>query len=756
MSSYSGNTNVSPYINDSLIEASTYSIIESDKFVFNVTNPYVGTNAIMSINAGGYTSIMAVDGVFDPLESTTFDKNVDIPITLSIVNSVTNSVITSLSLNIHWVQVTLQAKMATYFESDNITVNSQTMDNDGNIYIVGEYFSSSSIILKDVSGNTHVNSNVSLPSTIGTSGFTVKYNSSGIVQWATNFSTSRTVYKSDIALDSNGNIYVVGKYTSSDIVTLKNASGNTQVDSNVTLPISGLLSASGFIIKYNSSGLVQWATAIGNIKSEYINKVILDSDNNIYITGSYNINSNIILKNVFGNTQVNSDVTLPYVNVSYISAFVIKYNSSGLVQWATTIDGLNGNYGNNIALDSDNNIYVTGRYNSSANFPLKNASGTTQVNSNVMLPGTSSQSGFIIKYNSSGLVQWATNIDGVSTEIASGISVDSDNNIYIGGRYNSSSNFTLKNASGTTQVNSNVTLPGVPSQAGFIIKYNSSGLVQWATNIDGSGIDFLYGTSIDYDNNIYIIGTYISSSNFALKNASGTTQVNSNVTLPGTSSQSAFIIKYNSSGLVKLATRISNNVLPMTCKSCLFKNGDLIVNFGIATSNITSSDITIYDSLGNSQIPSQVTLPPVSGNKYMGGFVKYHMYDYQQPYDVTMKASLNGGEFLPFEENPKLSFNPNESLQFQAFVTKNVTNNRITEYAMSMSRSSTFNVNEGLYIVEKEVIDNIPVFTFDKNIFLYNPLSSGEIVYFRLQITEDIEEYNIINPTTFYFSAIVN
>ena len=106
MSSYNGNNNVSPYINESLIEASTYTISENDKFVFSVTNPIPGTNAVMSINDGGYTTIMAVNGVFSPLESTTFDKNVDIPITLNILNSVTSAVITSLSLNIRWGQIT--------------------------------------------------------------------------------------------------------------------------------------------------------------------------------------------------------------------------------------------------------------------------------------------------------------------------------------------------------------------------------------------------------------------------------------------------------------------------------------------------------------------------------------------------------------------------------------------------------------------------------------------------------------------------
>ena len=744
LNSYNGNVNVSPYINETAINSSTYTITEQNNFIFSVNKNISGFTSVININAGGYTSINGTNGIFGALESTTFDKNVDIPITLSIVNSVTNSVITSLSLNIHWVQVTLQAKMATYFETTQLTIMNQDIDENGNIYMIGSYISGSTVTLKNASGTTPVNSDITLPSSVFNEAFIVKYNSSGVVQWATSINGTSNDVGNSITLDSDNNIYIIGRYNSTSTITLKNASGISQVNSDITLPAAN----AAFIVKYNSSGVVQWATSIDGTGNDIGNSITLDSDNNIYVTGGYNSTSTITLKNASGISQVNSDITLPAAN----AAFIVKYNSSGVAQWATSIDGTFSDSGNSITLDSDNNIYVAGRYYSTSTTILKNASGISQVNSDITLPSSLLNAAFIVKYNSSGVAQWATSIDGTGNDIGNSITLDSDNNIYVTGGYNSTSTITLKNASGISQVNSDITLPA--ANAAFIVKYNSSGVVQWATSIDGTGNDIGNSITLDSDNNIYVTGGYNSTSTITLKNASGISQVNSDITLPA--ANAAFIVKYNSSGVAQLATFIKNSYISMISNSCLFKNGDLFVGFSGASSSGTSTTSTIYDSLGNSQIPSQVTLPTVSANRNMGGFVKYHMYDYQQPYDVIMKASLNGGEFLTFEENPKLSFNPNESLQFQAFITKNVTNNRTTDYSMSMSKSSTFDINEGVHGVGKEFINNIPVFTFNKNNFLYNPLSSGEIVYFRLKIIERIDEYDFIIPTTLYFSTIVN
>ena len=55
----------------------------------------------------------------------------------------------------------------------------------------------------------------------------------------------------------------------------------------------------------------------------------------------------------------------------YGDAFITKLEPDGQLNWSTYIGGTNNDGGNSIALDSLNNIYITG-YTSSSDFPIVN------------------------------------------------------------------------------------------------------------------------------------------------------------------------------------------------------------------------------------------------------------------------------------------------------------------------------------------------------------------------------------------------
>jgi hypothetical protein len=466
-----------------------------------------------------------------------------------------------------------------------------TTDSLNNIYVTGYY--SGSMTLKNAAGNTQENSSITLPTPSELAAFIVKYNSSGIVQWATYVDGSSYDEGYSITTDSLNNIYVTGYYSGS--ITLKNASGNTQENSSITLPTPSGTAA--FIVKYNSSGIVQWATNVSGSSFGQGFSITTDSLNNIYVTGNYS--GSMTLKNASGNTQENSSITLP--NATGDAAFIVKYNSSGIVQWATNVDGSSYDEGYSITTDSLNNIYVTGYY--SGSITLKNASGNTQENSSITLPTPSGTAAFIVKYNSLGIVQWATNVDGSSYDQGFSITTDSLNNIYVTGYYNSS--ITLKNASGNTQENSSITLPTATWDAAFIVKYNSVGIVQWATNVDGTGTEVGFSITTDSLNNIYVTGYYTGS--MTLKNASGNTQENSSITLPTATGYAAFIVKYNSVGIVQWATNIHG---------LSYDFGNSITTDSLNNVYVTgyySSSITLKNASGNTQENSSITLPTPSG-----------------------------------------------------------------------------------------------------------------------------------------------
>ena len=190
---------------------------------------------------------------------------------------------------------------------------------------------------------------VILPISVGADAFIVKYDTSGLVQWATRISGPSGDEGYDITTDATG-VYVTGYYSSTSVVTLNNG---------ITLPIS--VGTDAFIVKYNTSGLAQWVATVPGTSGDEGDAITTDSTG-VYVTGYYNSTSAVTL---------NNGVTLP-ISVGN-DAFIVKYNTSGLAQWATTLPGTGGDFGEGIATDSTG-VYVTGGYSSTSAITLANGS----------------------------------------------------------------------------------------------------------------------------------------------------------------------------------------------------------------------------------------------------------------------------------------------------------------------------------------------------------------------------------------------
>ena len=256
---------------------------------------------------------------------------------------------------------------------------------------------------------------------------------------------------SGIAVDSQNNVLVTGIFGGA--ATFYNADGSPGPTLNAS-------SSSAFIVKYDSSGTVLWATKIDGPESDIGYGIAVDSENNVLVTGGFGGAA------TFYNADETS--TWPTLNASSISAFIVKYDSSGTVLWATKIDGPESDIGYGIAVDSENNVLVTGGFGGAATFynadetstwPTLNATGF---------------SAFIVKYNPSGTVLWATKIDGPSFDEGSSIAVDNENNVLATGSFSETATF--YNEDGLSGSTLNAT-----GFSAFIVKYNPSGTVLWAT-----------------------------------------------------------------------------------------------------------------------------------------------------------------------------------------------------------------------------------------------------------------------------------
>jgi hypothetical protein len=200
--------------------------------------------------------------------------------------------------------------------------------------------------------------------------------------------------------------------------------GGTFYDSGISQNVAS-------VIKYNSSGTLQWTRYFAEAAGSSFGGIGIDSSDNIYIG---------------------------YAAANY--GYVVKYNSSGSYQWGVRTD-TNSFYGGKLAVDSSGNSYLAGTTYTSRYVP------------------------FIMKINSSGTRQWERQLDPGLTSSLDDVAVDGSSNVYITSYYYSG---------------------GVRSNIAFFAKYNSSGTIQWQRSFDSVNGEKDYRISVSSAGVIYING----------------------------------------------------------------------------------------------------------------------------------------------------------------------------------------------------------------------------------------------------------
>ena len=335
-------------------------------------------------------------------------------------------------------------------------LNALTLDGTGNVYVTGSTWSDSAT---------------------GYDCLTVKYNTNGAFQWAAKYNGYNLFDDGrSIAVDNTGNVYVAGKSDSAAIfsggfITLKySSSGALQwavrkfgslnsYDAALSIAVDN--SANVFItgsnrvnpnntdyvtIKYNTNGVEQWLARYngpGNANDD-VNSLALDTSGNVYITGvsygsgssdcatikydpsgvqlwaaRYNGSSNdydeatSVAVDASGNVFISGRTAISPFNYDILT---LKYNSSGAQQWAKTYNGSGNSYdiGSAIIYDNSGNVYVTGNTRT-------DTIGSTDYTT--------------IKYNASGVQQWVISYDGGanSYDYVTGIGLDAFNNVIVSG-----------------------------------------------------------------------------------------------------------------------------------------------------------------------------------------------------------------------------------------------------------------------------------------------------------------------------------
>lgn len=367
-----------------------------------------------------------------------------------------------------------------------------TTDALGNVYVTGIFDS------------TITFDNITLTDPTALAMFLVKYDPLGNVIWARSAGEVLDMsgyVVSDICTDANGNVYVVGNYTTS-----------------ITFDSITLANERAYIVKYDSSGNVLWAKGALTLA----NSTAADALGNVYVVGSFY--SQTLTLGAF--TLTNTDTTGFWADI-----YIVKYDASGNVLWAKSIGSTGQDEIASIATDPMGNIFVSGSFGYTTSITIGTNTITNATNNNGW-----GYDIFVAKYDANGNVIWAQGAGGAgSNDYILGVSSDASGNVFITGKY-----YTPSITFGSTTLYNTDTSSTNVSFDSFVVKYSAAGNMLWAKGIGGTGWDYGNGITNDTDGNVYIVGIYSDTISFGSFNLSNTNFGAFNI----------FVVKYDPLGNV--------------------------------------------------------------------------------------------------------------------------------------------------------------------------------------------------------------
>jgi photosystem II stability/assembly factor-like uncharacterized protein len=280
--------------------------------------------------------------------------------------------------------------------------------------------------------------------------YLAKYNTSGDIQWARRGGGTGTEMNYGAIVASGSDIYIAAAFEST-------ANFNTPAN-NSTNVVTSAGSFDIFIAKFNSSGDCQWVRRGGGTNQDFAYGVAIIG-NDVYVGGVFLSTANFNTPSASGSFEI--------TDVLNGDAFLVKYNTNGVIQWAKRAGGLYTDGATDIKA-SDTNIFMVGAFGDTANFNTPSASGSNEITSGGQIDG------FLAVYDASGNVNRLKRMGGITLDKASSVAV-SDNNVVVVGNFSINMNFSNPSSIGTNQ------LVALNSSEGFLAKYTLNSISSTTT-----------------------------------------------------------------------------------------------------------------------------------------------------------------------------------------------------------------------------------------------------------------------------------
>jgi hypothetical protein len=338
-------------------------------------------------------------------------------------------------------------------------------------------------IAVDASGNSYVvgyfPANLPLGATTlisagGPDAFLVKLDSAGNPQWSKQFGGLLNQFATDVAVDSAGNVVVVGEFQSA-----------VSFDGVNTVTAQG---TDAFVVKLSPAGAVLWTKVFnegaGNGNgSQGAKGVAIDKNNDVVVTGYFSNGMSPGI--VFGGTTLAGKGGTEF--------FVAKLKGAdGTPIWANAGGDVGTHYGNRVRADSAGNIVVAGEF-----------TNTMTLGATLLTASAGGNDVFVARLTTLGAYSWAHNWGSGKSDSLTGLAVDSAGRITFTGNLQGTMNFgggPLTNpANGGVGINS------------YVAQVDSAGFYKWAKQLGSSSaanpfVNVATSLAVDAADNIYVTG----------------------------------------------------------------------------------------------------------------------------------------------------------------------------------------------------------------------------------------------------------
>ncbi|MCY1055079.1 SBBP repeat-containing protein [Nannocystis sp. SCPEA4] len=304
----------------------------------------------------------------------------------------------------------------------------------------------------------------------------VKLDDAGDPLWATYFGGPGDEESANpdqsVCVGSDGSVYIVGSTTSTSQIA---TAGAHQTSRRGT--------TDAYIAKFSGDGDLEWATYYGGTDGQtFATGCAVDSFRNVLV-GGFTWATNGIASGGHDNTY----------NGGASDGFVVKFNASGVRQWATYYGGSNYDQIFDVALAPSDNLVVAG-VTESTNFIA--SSGAHDISHN------GDGDGFIAKFNASGVRQWGTFFGSSGYESLYSVDVSSAGTIYLAGT-----------GAGAGLATSGAWDSTVGGSDGLFASFSAAGALLYASYNGGTAWDGAYGVASNSSGVAAVVGGTASSAN---------------------------------------------------------------------------------------------------------------------------------------------------------------------------------------------------------------------------------------------------